>query len=152
MELHEELERQVNIIDEAEKYQKEKDKILADNEELHKQVKQIEYNYKLKSNNLDFRYNNRKEELEKEFKEKSFNLEYEYKNKYHKLEKENKHLHKVIDKFKETIRKFIKWICKKFALPSEDEIIRNFEKDTHTVLDAEKQIFKEDNERKLDIE
>lgn len=74
-------------------------------------------------------------------------LELQYKNKIHKLEKENKHLHKVIDKFKETTKKFIKWICKKFDLPSEDEVIRNFEKETRTFLDAEKQVKKEDREK-----
>ena len=68
--LHGEIERQVNVIDEAEKYQKERDKILEDNENLHNKVYQMEHDYKVKSNSLDFRYNNRKEELEKEFKEK----------------------------------------------------------------------------------
>ena len=29
----------------------------------------------------------------------------------------------------------------------EDEIIRDFEKDTHTLLDAEKQVIKEDKEK-----
>lgn len=43
---------------------------------------------------------------------------------------------KVIDKFKETTKKFIKWVCKKFELPSEDEVIRDFEKETHTFIDA----------------
>ena len=60
---------------------------------------------------------------------------------------------KVIDKFKETTKKFIEWICKKFDLPSEDEIIREFEKETHTFLDAKKQIKHEknmENEYELD--
>jgi len=59
---------------------------------------------------------------------------------------------KVIDKFKETTKKFIKWICKKFDLPSEDEVIRDFEKETHTFLDAEKQVKKEDREKEYDRE
>ena len=95
----------------------------------------------------------RKKTLESEFEDKSFNLEWQYKNKFHKLEKENQHLHKIIDKFKETTKKFIKWICKKFDLPSEDEIIRDFEKETHTFIDAEKQIKHEkhlENEYGLD--
>lgn len=91
-------------------------------------------------------------QLENEFEDKSFNLEWQYKNKIHKLEKENNHLKKVIDKFKETIKKFIKWICKKFDLPSEDEIIRDFEKETRTLLDAEKQVKKEERERSFDLE
>ena len=89
--LHKELLKQVNLVNKAEKYEKEKNSILADNENLHNKVKQ----------------------LEKDFGNKTFDLEWEYKNKIHKLEKENNHLYKVIDKFKETIEKFIKWICKK---------------------------------------
>ncbi len=60
----------------------------------------------------------------------------EYKHKIHKLEKENSYLKKVINKFKETIIKFIKWICKKSDLPSKDEIIRDFEKETHIFVEA----------------
>ena len=79
-------------------------------------------------------------------------LEYEYKHKIHKLEKENKRLYKVIDKFKDTIKKFIKWICHKFELPSEDEVVRDFEKETRTLLDAEKQISKEERRKDYEIE
>ena len=47
--LHRELSKQSKIVDEAEKYQKERDKILADNEELHNTVKNLEHEYKLKA-------------------------------------------------------------------------------------------------------
>ena len=92
---------------------------------------------------------NRVFELEEEYKEKSFVLEYEYKNKYHKLEKENKYLHKVIDRFKDTLGKFIKWVCKKFDLGAEDAVIRDFERETHILIDAEKQIKKEEKKNDL---
>lgn len=150
--LHGEIERQVNVIDEAEKYQKERDKILEDNENLHNKVYQMEHNYKVKSNSLDFRYNNRKEEIEKEFEKKAFNLEYEYKHKMHKLEKENTRLHKIIKTFEETVKKFIKWICNKFELPSEDEIVRNFEKETGNSLNAEKQFAKKERIKEFEKE
>ena len=150
--LHGEIERQVNVIDEAEKYQKERDKILEDNENLHNKVYQMEHNYKVKSNSLDFRYNNRKEEIEKEFEKKAFNLEYEYKHKMHKLEKENTRLHKIIKTFEENVKKFIKWICNKFELPSEDEIVRNFEKETGNSLNAEKQFAKKERVKEFEKE
>ena len=140
--LNKELSKQSKIVDEATKYQKERDKILADNQELNNTVR-----------NLEYEYTEKKKTLEHEFEDKSFNLEWQYKNKIHKLEKENNHLKKVIDKFKETTKKFIKWICKKFDLPSGDEIIRNFEKETHTFIDAEKQVKHEkhlENEYELD--
>lgn len=138
--LNKELSKQSKVVDEAEKYQKERDKILADNKELHNTVRNLEYEYKEK-----------KKTLEHEFEDKSFNLEWQYKNKIHKLEKENNHLKKVIDKFKETTKKFIKWICKKFDLPSEDEIIRDFEKETHTFIDAENQVKKEEKSLELEL-
>ena len=73
--LHEQLTRQAKLIEEAEKYQKERDKILTDNEKLHNTVN----------------------DLKKEYQDKSFNLEWEYKSKFRKLEKENNYLHKVVD-------------------------------------------------------
>ena len=139
--LHKELTKQTKVIDEAQKYQKERNSIIADNQELHNTVK-----------NLEYEYNEKKKTLEHEFEDKSFNLEWQYKNKFHKLEKENQYLQRIIDKFKETTKKFIKWICKKFDLPSEDEIIRDFEKETRTSLDAEKQVKKEKHEKSFELE
>ena len=130
MNLHRQLTRQAQVIDEAEKYQKERDLIIANNKELHKQVDSIKV----------------------EYKEKEFDLEWKYKSKIKSLEKENSKLHRIIDKFYETIDKFIHWICKKFDIGAEDYLIRDFQKETNTLLDAEKQIEKEDKERERDFE
>ena len=65
----------INKQEKAEKYQKERDKIIADNEELHNTVKNLEREYKLKSNNLDFDFRNKKRELEEEFEEKTYNTD-----------------------------------------------------------------------------
>ena len=86
--LHNELSKQVNLVNMAEKYQKERNSILADNKELHNQVNNIKA----------------------EYKEKEFDIEWKYKSKIKSLEKENTHLHKIIDKFYETVDKFIAWI------------------------------------------
>lgn len=128
--LHQELLRQAKMVEKAEKYENERDKILSDNRELHNQVDNIKAKYK----------------------EKEFDIEWKYKSKIKSLEKENKHLHRVIDKFKESIGKFIEWICQKFDMGAEDNLIRKFEKATRTYLDAEKQIAKEDREKELDFE
>ena len=45
--------------------------------------------------------------LRQNIKEKEFDLEYGYKKQVKKLEKENNHLCKIIDKFYETVDKFI---------------------------------------------
>ena len=86
--LNKELSKQAKVVDEAVKYQKERDKILADNKTLHNQV----------------------ENIKTEYKEKEFDLEWDLKKQIKKLEKENSKLQKIINKFYETIDKFIVWI------------------------------------------
>ena len=130
MNLHRQLTRQSQVIEEAEKYQKERDLIISNNEELHNEVNKIK----------------------SEYKQKEFNIEWEYKNKIHKLEKDNIYLHKVVDKFKETIVKFIKWICKKFDMGAENNLIRDFERENNILLDAEKQIKHETREKEIELE
>lgn len=128
--LYRELSKQVNLVDKVAKYEKERKRIMYDNEELHNEV----------------------DKIKSEFKQKEFNMESEYKSKIKGLEKENKHLHKVVDKFKETIDKFIKWICKKFDMGAENNLIRNFERENNTLLDAEKQVKREDKEKEWELE
>lgn len=150
--LHKELSKQSKIIDEAEMYQKERNSILAANEELHSTVRHLEHEYKKKSNNLDFDYKNRKDELEKEFKNKEFDIEYKYKSKIKSLEKENSHLHKIIDKFYETVEKFIDWVCHKFGIGESKQLIKDFEKQTNTFIDPVKQLEHEELEKEWDLE
>ena len=128
--MHQQLLRQAKMVEEAEKYQKERNKIMADNIDLHKQVDNIKAEYQQKEDNLEWKY--------------------EYR--INKLEKENGYLHKVIDKFRETIHKFIEWICKNFDMGAEDNLIRDFQKENNILLDAEKQIQKEDKEKEWDLE
>ena len=85
--LHKELSKQAKTIEEAEKYQNERDKIIADNEELNNTVKILEKEYKRKSDTLDIKFNNKKDELEKEFEYKTYDIENQYKSKIRKLEK-----------------------------------------------------------------
>lgn len=59
---------------------------------------------------------------------------------------------KIIDKFYETIDKFIHWICVKFDIAEEDNLIRDFQKETNTFLNPEKQIKHEEMEKEWDLE
>ena len=68
------------------------------------------------------------------------------------LEKENSKLYRIIDKFHETIEKFIHWICKKFDMGAEDNLVRDFQKETNTFLDAEKQLKHEEREKEIEME
>ncbi len=115
--LHRQLTRQSQLIEKVEKYQKERDLIIAYNEALHKQV----------------------ENIKTEYKEKEFDIEWKYKSKIKGLERENNHLHKIVDKFYETVEKFINWICQKFGIGESKELVREFEKETNMYIDPEKQ-------------
>ena len=128
--LHRQLSRQAQLIEEAEKYQKERDKIIADNEKLHDEV----------------------DNIKTEYNKKEFEMEWKYTNRISKLEKENNFLHKVVDRFKETIDIFITWICKKFDMGAENNLIRDFERENNIMLDAEKQIKHEEREKDLEME
>lgn len=128
--MHKELLRQAKMVEKTEKFQNERDKIMADNRELHNQVENIQAKYK----------------------EKELDMEWKYKSKIKSLEKENNYLHKVVDKFYETVEKFIDWICQKFGIGESKELVREFEKETRTYLDAEKQIKCEDREKEFEIE
>ena len=128
--LQRELSRQARIVEKAEKYQRERDRIMEDNENLHNEVTKIKNEYKQKENDI----------------------EWKYKSKLRGLEKENNKLHRIVDKFYETIDRFIHWVCKKFDMGAEDNLVRDFQKETHTLLDAEKQIEKEDKEKEWDLE
>ena len=95
---------------------------------------------------------NEVEKIKIEYKQKEDDIEWKYKSKTRRLEKENSKLYRIIDKFHETICKFISWICKKFDMGAEDSLIRDFEKETHTLLDAEQQIKRKDREKEWDLE
>ena len=130
LQMHKQLLRQAKMVEEAEKYQKERNKIMADNRDLHKQV----------------------DDIKAEYKQKEDNLEWKYDYKIRTLEKENGYLHNVIDKFRETIHKFIEWICVNFDMGTGDTLIRDFERETRTCLDGEEQIKREEREKDLEME
>ncbi len=128
--LQQELLKKSEMFEKAEKYQKERSRIIADNENLHNEV----------------------ERIKSEYKQKEFDIEWKYKSKIKGLEKENRRLNKIIDKFYETIDKFIHWICKKFDMGAEDNLIRDFQNETNTYLDVEKQIKHEEKEKEFEME
>ena len=128
--MHQQLLKQEKMVEKATKYEKERNKIIEDNESLHNEVEQIKNDYK----------------------KKEFDLDCQYKSKIKGLEKENNKLHRIIDKFRDTIDKFIHWICKKFDMGAEDNLIRDFERENRTLLDAEKQVKREDKEMEWELE
>ena len=107
-------------------------------------------NLKLSNSLLKEELENKENELELKFESKTYDMEHQYKKEIHKLKEENKKLNKIIDKFKTTIKRFIKWICNKFSYPSENELIRDFEKETYTNFNFEKQLDIDEFKKKDD--
>jgi len=132
--LYYELYNQCRLIDKAEKYEKERKSILAENKEIKEKYKNIENDYSIKL----------KEEIE--------NVENKYRDVIYDLNKENNFLKKIINTLEKTINKFIHWVCKKFFVSSEEDFIRDFEKENDTYLDPEKQIeYKNKDEWDLEL-
>ena len=137
--LHKELSKQVNTVDFAENFKEDYIKMTEKN-----------VNLKLSNSLLKEELENKEKELELKFESKTYDMEHQYKKEIHKLKEENKKLNKIIDKFKITIKRFIKWICHKFSYPSEDELIRDFEKETYTNFNFEKQLDIDEFKKKDD--
>lgn len=74
----------------VEKYENEKEEILADNRALHKEVNEIEHEYIVKTRNLETEYKELKEELKKDYERKARTIENIYEDGIYKLEKEER--------------------------------------------------------------
>ena len=138
--LHKELSKQTEIIDIAEEFVKEKENMQNEN-------KNLIVDYQL----LQREKRESEEELKFEYENKIDHIEHQYNKKIKELEKENKSLNKVIDKFKTNLKKFLKWLCYKCSYPCEDDLIRDFNKETYSNINFEKQLDtnhfqKEENE------
>ncbi len=127
------LQSQVKTVERASKYEKERKSILAENKDLKSQFESIETNYSLK--------------LNKEIKK----LEQKYEGEIYQLENENRFLKKVISTLEKTIEKFIHWVFQKFSIPSEDEVIREFEIQTDTYLNPKMQMEYEETKYDIDL-
>ena len=127
--LHKELTKQAKVVDIAEEYQQEKISLLKENEQLKDQCNTLQRDFEI-----------RERALRREFKNQEYENSQEYIKYIDYLENENNKLHKIIDRFKLTISKFITWVCNKFSVSSEDTIIRDFEKETYISFNVEKQI------------
>ncbi len=120
--LHHELYKQCRLVDKAEKYEKERQSILAENKEIKENFKTLENDYSIKL----------KQEIRK--------VENKYEDEIYHLEKDNKFLRKVIKTFEKTLNKFIHWVCKRFSVSEEEDFIRDFQRETDTYINPERQI------------
>ena len=123
------LNRQMQTVDKAVKHEKEFKTILEENIELKEKYETLESSYNLK------------------LQEEKTKIQDKYENIIYNLTKENNFLRKVINTLQKTVEKFIHWICVKFSISEEDELIRNFELENDTYIDPIKQI---EHEEKLE--
>lgn len=143
--LHKELSKQANTINIATEYEKKHTQILEDN-----------VNLQFKCKKLEKTLENKEKELKQQFEDETYKIDYQYQKIINKLEKENNYLKKVIDRFKFTVQKFITWICHEFSAPSEEILIRDFERETYMDFDVENQVNmnifeKEENDFDMEI-
>lgn len=132
--LHHELYKQCRLVDKAEKYEKERQTILAENKEIKENFKTLENDYDIKL----------KQEIRK--------VENKYEDEIYHLEKDNKFLRKVVKTFEKTLKKFIHWVCKKFSVSEEEDFIRDFQRETDTFINPERQIEYEQEYENEDLE
>ena len=128
------IQNQVNTVERASKYKKERKAIMFENRELKEKCENIEKDYSVKL----------KEEIQK--------VENKYENEIYHLEKENNFLRKVINTFQKTLNKFIHWVCNKFSVSSEEEFIMDFQIENDIYLDPEKQVeYEEEKDWNLEL-
>ena len=120
------LNKQMQTVDKAVKYEKEIKPILEENIGLKEKYETLESSYNLK------------------LQEEKTKIQDKYENIIYNLEKENNFLRKVINTFQKTVEKFIHWICVKFSISEEDEVIRKFEFENNTYINPVKQIEHEE--------
>lgn len=81
--------------------------------------------------------------------EETEKIKSEYQEKISDLENENNFLKRVINTLQKTVEKFIHWVCYKFSVYEEDELVRDFEFENDTYIDPLKQI---EHEEELEYE
>ena len=118
--LHKELSKQTKIIDVAEKYEKEKFNLETENRNLRFNLSMFQQEVEKTAKAIDEEYENKIKDIETKYKRQLDDLKYE-----------NSRLNKFINKFKTNIKKFMKWPCNKFSYPCEDDLIRDFNKETY---------------------
>ena len=125
------LNKQIKTVDKAIKYEKDIKPILDENAEL-----------KEKCETLELTYNSKLQEEKEKIRD-------QYEDRIYNLERENNFLKRVIHTLQQTIEKFIHWICRKFSVSEEDELVRDFEYENDMYIDPVKQI---EHEEELEYE
>lgn len=134
--MHKELSKQTKLIQKAEKFEEERNKLVQGNEIL-----------KEKCNELNEKITNIEFDLKFDYENEIYQLENKYKKEIKGLKKKIEKFEKAFQNIKDTIKSFISWVCKKFGVQSEDEMVHNFTKETGVDLNFGKQLNIEQAEK-----
>ena len=127
VELHKQLSKQAKLVDTISNFEKNKDKIISEKNNLERKCSDLKIELMKKEKFWKF-----------EYEQKVYEIESKTRKIINNLEKENNQLNKIIDKFKSTLKVFIRWICNKFGVQSDDELLRSFKRDTNMKFDLDK--------------
>lgn len=139
--LKKQISKQTKIIDVAEKYENEKFNLETENKNLRFNLSVFQQEVETTAKAIDEEYENKIKDIEIKYKRQLDDLKYE---------------NSRIDKFKTNIKKFMKWLCNKFSYPCEDYLIRDFNKETYSNINFEKELdisqFEQDYEDEIDFD
>lgn len=120
--LQKELNRQMKLADKAEQFELGKQSLVDENTELRKQCDTIKKESDIKEKELT----------------RKFYKQIEY------LSNENAYLQRIIETLEKNLQKFIDWVCKKLNIVEKNCFVNDFERETETFIDVERQIQFED--------
>jgi hypothetical protein len=154
-----ELSKKANILDKAEKYEKEYTSLTAKTQELEQKcsnlenefdtkVAEVETKYTKQINDLQINFSNQTHKLKSDYENEIYAIEHKAKKKINELEKENRGLRRIIETFKFTIDKVFNWVAEKFVSKDKVEDLKaDFEYDTYTSLDPQRQLDRLDRQK-----
>lgn len=127
--LHKELSKQANLIEKAEKFEKERVTLINTNTNLQNKCNKLEE----KISNIEF-------DLKFEYENEISQLNNKYQKEIKGLKKKIEKFEKIFENIKTTVKSFISWVVRKLSAQSEDEIIYKFETETYIDFNLEKQL------------
>ena len=72
-------------------------------------------------------------------------LNYQHQKEVKKLKKQIEKFEKIFESIKEKIQTFVKWVCQKLSVPSEEKVVQDFEKEIYINFIFERQMMVNDD-------
>ncbi len=137
LKLHKELSRQASLVVKAEKFEKERSNLNTAHIELQQKYNKLEDKLLFAEKDYDDEINSLKRKHQKEV---------------NKLESKIQKFEKVLSNIKSTVIDLVSWVCKKLSIQHENDVIREFEKDTGNNLDLDRSFEIRETEKEYEME